>query len=62
MDLMPAMYAAVQAIADGQIGEAELEARFSNDADQIETTLTVTIRREVRPLNVTHPGLGQGSD
>lgn len=53
MDPMPAMYSAIEAIADGKIAEAEIDVRRT-EADDSEWTLTITVRREVRRVEV-HP-------
>jgi len=44
---MVAFYAAVQAVAEGHVAEAEIEHRHIN-AEGVETTLMMTVRREVR--------------
>lgn len=46
MDVMPAFYAAVQAIADGQAAEIEVEHRWGDESH--EQVLTITVRAEVR--------------
>jgi hypothetical protein len=56
IDPMTAMYAAVEATAEGKAAEIQLEWREVTDdhIDQpgTETTLTITIRREVKPVNL----------
>jgi hypothetical protein len=43
--LIPAFYAACQAVADGQVSEVELE-HTTNGLDGGETTLRITVRRD----------------
>jgi hypothetical protein len=57
IDPMAAMYAALEAIADGKAAEIELEWRSSSedriDQPGVETTLTITVRREVKHFTMT---------
>jgi hypothetical protein len=59
IDPMAAMYAALEAIADGKAAEIELEWRTTSedriDHPATETVLTITVRREVRHLGMTIP-------
>lgn len=52
IDPMAAMYAALEAIAEGKAAEIELEWRSVSEdrVDQpgVETVLTITVRREVK--------------
>lgn len=50
---MPAMYSAIEAVAEGKIAEAEIDVRRT-EADDSEWMLTITVRREVRRVEV-HP-------
>lgn len=53
IDPMAAMYAALEAIADGKAAEIELVWRSTSeeriDEPATETELTITVRREVKP-------------
>lgn len=59
---MAAMYAALEAIAEGKAAEIELEWRSTSedriDQPGVETVLTITVRREVKhfTMNPTPPG------
>lgn len=56
IDPLSALRAACIAVADGEAGEIELEWRTSRDdaVDQpgVEETLTIVVRREVKPFHV----------
>lgn len=63
IDPMAAMYAALEAIADGKAAEIELEWRSTSedriDQPGTETTLTISVRREVKHVHLpstTQPG------
>ncbi len=55
VDPMAAFYAAVTAVENGEVGEIELEYRFTTPTDY-EVIMTVFVRREVRHL-VSNPHL-----
>ena len=52
-DPLAAMYAAVLAIADGEVGEIEID--WAVESEGMECRLSVTVRREVRPFIVEPP-------
>lgn len=44
---MPAVYALIEAVADGKLGEAQIDHR-TTQPDGVEVVFTVEIRREIR--------------
>lgn len=63
IDPMAAMYAALEAVAEGKAAEIELEWRTTSedriDQPGTETVLTITVRREVKhwsPIPVAGDG------
>ena len=56
-DPLAAMYAAVLAIADGEVGEIEID--WAVESDGMECRLSVTVRREVRQFVVDPPPTDQ---
>jgi hypothetical protein len=56
IDPIAAMYAALEAIADGKAGEVELEwSEMTEDGD---TRLTITVRRDVKHFRLPTGGPG----
>lgn len=57
VDPMAAFYAAVTAVENGSVGEVELEFRKETHTENetLETVITMSIRREVRPTSVLMP-------
>lgn len=54
-EFMPALYALVMAVEEGKIGEAEIEFEtFGGDGP--DTTLRISVRREVAPLVIAEAG------
>jgi len=56
---MVAFYAAVEAVGAGQVAEAEVEHRHIS-TEGAETSLTMTVRREVRVFFVPPPEVLEG--
>lgn len=52
---MLAVYAAIEAVADGKAGEVEIEHHI-DDADGREETMIVTVRRDPQPVLLSLPG------
>lgn len=52
--LLVAFRAAVIAVEDGKVGEVEIEQRTETERDgvRVDTIVTVTVRREVRHLQL----------
>lgn len=57
VDPMAAFYAAVTAVENGKVAEVELEYR--NVAGEVETILTMSVRREVRHFALPPPAGGE---
>ncbi len=57
IDPMTAFFAAVTAVENGSAGEIELEFRKEthNEYETFETVITMSIRREPRPMAMFHP-------
>lgn len=45
---MPAVYSLIEAVHDGKIAEGEAE--YHHDTDELEMSVAITVRREVRHL------------
>ena len=62
-DIGALFYAACQAIADGQVAEVELEeqTRHEENGVQVESLLTITVRKEVK-RTVINTGTGSRDD
>lgn len=57
---MVAFYAAVEAIADGRVGEVEIEYR-TVDREENETVLTLSVRRETKHFHLSDPQGGNSA-
>lgn len=57
IDPMAAFFAAVTGVENGSVGEIELEFRKENttENESFETIITMSIRREPRPMAMYHP-------
>lgn len=54
MEFMPAVYSAIEAVAEGKVAEAEVEHRqYVGGGDEV---LSVVVRKEVRQIRIHEDG------
>lgn len=54
---MPAVYSLIEAVAEGKIAEGEVE--WHDDRDEVEVSVAVSVRREVKHIVMPTSGANE---